>query len=81
MTDAVIVAVLSLIGTLIGSFTAGKMTTYRIDQLEKKVDKHNQVVEKFVVLEKEEQVQSKQIEDLWDDLEKIKEEVWRSNEQ
>jgi len=81
MTDAVIVAVLSLIGTLVGSFTAGKMTTYRIDQLEKTVAKHNQVVEKFVILQKEEEIQGKQIDDLWDDLEKIKEEVWRGNEQ
>ena len=55
MTEAIIVAVLSLIGTLGGSFcgilTANKLTNYRIEQLEKKVEKHNSVVERTYRLE------------------------------
>ncbi len=55
MNDVVIVAIISLIGTLGGTFggilTASKLTNYRIEQLEKKVEKHNSVVERTFVLE------------------------------
>lgn len=53
----VIVGILSLCGTLIGSIagimTANKLTIYRIEQLEKKVDKHNNLVERMAVVESE----------------------------
>lgn len=55
MSDAILVGILSLAGTLIGSIagilTANKLTNYRIEQLEKKVDKHNSVVERVFKLE------------------------------
>ena len=58
MTDTMIVAILSLIGTLGGSFggilTANKLINYRIEQLEKKVEKHNKVIERTYKLEEEE---------------------------
>lgn len=60
MTDTVIVAVLSLIGTLGGSLggilAASKLTNYRIQELEKKVEKHNSVIERVYNLEKSEAV-------------------------
>lgn len=65
MTDTIIVAVLSLLGTLIGSITgiltANKLTNYRIEQLEKKVEKHNSVIERVYVLEKHEAVIDEEI--------------------
>lgn len=55
MSSEVLVAVLSLAGTLIGTLggilAANKLVTYRIEQLEKKVNKHNQVVERTFRLE------------------------------
>ena len=55
MDDAIIVALLSLTGTLIGTFggiiTANKLTTYRIERLEEKVNKHNNVIERTFKLE------------------------------
>ena len=57
MSDMVIVAILSLIGTAVGAFagilTANRLTNYRIEQLEKKVDKHNSVVERVAVQERD----------------------------
>ena len=65
MNDAVLVAVLALIGTLVGTLggilTANKLTNYRIEQLEKKVDKHNGVVERVYILEKNEAVIEEEI--------------------
>ena len=41
----------SAIGTFAGILTASKLTNYRIEQLEKKVDKHNGVIERTFDLE------------------------------
>ena len=68
MTEAIIVAVLSLLGTLGGTFggilTANKLTNYRIEQLEKKVEKHNQVIDRVYKLETHEAVVDEEIEHL-----------------
>lgn len=65
MNDAVIVAILSLIGTLGGSLggilTANKLTNYRIQELEKKVEKHNQVVDRVYKLEHREEIDEEKI--------------------
>ncbi len=57
MDSAIIVALLSLVGTLAGSLLgvlgSAKATSVRIAQLEKKVDKHNQVMERTFKLEGE----------------------------
>ena len=68
MTDAVMVAVLSLVGTLGGSFSgimaANKLVNYRLQQLENKVEKHNKVIERVYELEKHEAVIDEEIEQL-----------------
>lgn len=55
MTDSIIVAVLSLAGTLIGSLTgiltANKLVNYRLKKLEEKVQAHNNLVERTYKLE------------------------------
>ena len=60
MSEGITIALLSLIGTLAGSFagivTAGKLTNYRIEQLEKKVEKHNSIVERTYRLEEASEV-------------------------
>ena len=51
----IIIAVLSLLGTLGGAYFANKKSTaliaYRLEQLEKKQDKHNQLIERTYALE------------------------------
>lgn len=75
MTE-IIVGILSLTGTAIGSIagimTANKLTVYRISELEKKVDKHNSVVERVALLE---QGTTMQYNELKEELESIKKEV------
>ncbi len=57
MATEVLVALLALAGTLIGSFAgvwqANRLVTYRIAQLEAKVDKHNRMVERMAVAERD----------------------------
>lgn len=60
----VIVGVLSLFGTLLGSYSGMKLMTYRIEQLEKRVNKHNSVIERTYVLEEQMKVANHRIEDL-----------------
>ena len=51
----------SAIGTSAGILTAAKLTDYRIGQLEKKVDKHNTVIERTFKLEEAQAVIQEQI--------------------
>lgn len=57
MNSEIIVALLGLLGTLAGSFlgvlAASKLTNYRLSQLEEKVNKHNNLIERTYKLEGE----------------------------
>ena len=53
--ETVIVAALSLVGTLVGAYLANRKSTaliaYRLEELEEKVNKHNNLVERTYKLE------------------------------
>jgi hypothetical protein len=55
MSDVIIVAIISsgaaLASAILTGVITGSKTIYRIDQLEKKVDKHNGLVERMVAVE------------------------------
>ena len=51
MSDVVIVSIVSFLGTLAGSFGGMQLVKYRIEQLEKRVDKHNNFAERIPVME------------------------------
>ena len=65
MSETIIVAIISLAGTLIGSYLAQRKTTalvvYRLNELEKKVDKHNNLVERMYKVEERQSVQEKEL--------------------
>lgn len=65
MSETIVIAILSLFGTLLGSLggilTANKLTNYRIQELEKKVEKHNNVITRVYELEKHEAVMDEEI--------------------
>ena len=55
MSQEITIAAISLLGSLVGTFggilTSTKLTNYRIEQLEKKVEKHNNVIERMAIAE------------------------------
>ncbi len=65
MTNEIIIALMSLLGTGIGSLSgilaANKLTNYRIEQLEKKVEKHNQVIDRVYKLEQRDAIVEEEI--------------------
>lgn len=78
MSNEIMVALIAMVGTALGTFggiiTANKLTNYRIEQLEKKVDKHNNVIERVYKLEENDNlilekinVVNRRIEDLEDE--------------
>ena len=86
MTEAIIVALLGLAGTLIGSYLANRKSTaliaYRLEQLEQKVSKHNNLVERtyaleesVALLEERQKVANRRI----DDLEKVHNNMGQAN--
>ncbi len=62
----IITAGLALIGTAIGSFSGFKLTSYRVEQLEKKVDKHNNKATRMPVVEEQIKVINHRLTDLED---------------
>lgn len=70
----IVVAVIALIGTFIGSYSGIKLMSYRIEQLEKKVEKHNNLVERMFKVEEQTSLQEEKIKvanHRIDNLEKI----------
>lgn len=65
MSETIIVAILSLLGTAIGSIvavvTSNSLTNYKIAELQKEVEKHNKIVERTYALEKKVDVMDEQI--------------------
>ena len=78
MTDTIIVALLSLAGTLTGTYLANRKSTaliaYRLEQLEEQVKRHNRVIERTYKLEEQESLLAERIRvanHRIDDLEKF----------
>ena len=65
MDNSIIVGLLSLTGTLMGSIagimTANKLTNYRIGQLEEKVNKHNNLIDRVYRLEEKAKLEGERI--------------------
>lgn len=65
MSTEIITTILAFTGTCVGSLggiiAANKLTNYRIQQLEKKVDAHNKVIDRVYKLEKHEAVVDEEI--------------------
>ena len=63
--QAIIVALIGLAGSALGSvlgvMASAKLTSYRLEQLEKKVEVHNQVIDRVYKLEQHNEVQDEKI--------------------
>ena len=79
MSENIVIALIAFAGTLIGSYFAQRRTTalvvYRLEQLEKKVDKHNSVIERtykleqnFCLMDEKIRVANHRIEDLEEEV-------------
>lgn len=55
MRSEIVVALLSLVGTFVGTLggilTTQKLVTYRLQKLEEKVDKHNNLIDRMYKIE------------------------------
>lgn len=79
MPVEIVVALLSLIGTALGTcggiIASAKLTTYRIEQLEKKVDKHNNFAQRIPVVEEQMKVVNHRITDLENEMHDVEHEM------
>ena len=78
MTETIQVAIIGLLGSGIGAFSGilinSKVMDYRLSMLEKKVDKHNSIIERTYELEEEMKLNRNEIKNLHYRLNEIKEE-------
>ena len=65
MSETVLVALIGLAGSGAGAFggilVSSKLTQYRLEQLERKVEVHNQVIDRVYKLEERTEVQEEKI--------------------
>lgn len=68
MNNEIIIAFISVLGTVLGSFggivTSSKLTSFRIEKLEQKVDKHNNFAARMPVIEEQIKVINHRIDHL-----------------
>lgn len=66
VSDVVMVAVISgvctLLGSMFGVIASGKLTNYRLEQLEKQVQKHNNLVDRMYKVEKKQDSLEQKVE-------------------
>ena len=81
ITESIVIAIIAMLGTCAGSFgciiTASKLTNFRLEKLEAKVDKHNNFAERMPVVEEKLKVLNHRIEDL--EREKNEYEIYKRN--
>lgn len=65
MPTEIVIALIGLLGSAIGSLigivASSKLTAYRLEQLEKKVDKHNNLIERTYKLEEKAEILAEKI--------------------
>ena len=75
MSDTVMVAIISLVGTLAGTFggimTSNKLTGYRIERLEEQMKKYNNLIERTFKLEENTALQEQSIQTINHRLDKL----------
>lgn len=75
----IVIALVSFAGTALGTIggilTANKLTNYRISELEKKVEKHNTVVERTYAVERDIKLAFQMISEEKDAIEEIKDDI------
>lgn len=80
----IIVAGISLIGTLVGSYLSNSKTSaliaYRIEQLESKVNKHNNLVERTYKIESDQATQWRRHDELKEEVHTLKDDIHRLEE-
>ena len=79
MIPTIIIAIISFIGTCVGTIggiiTTNKLTNYKIEQLQRKVDAHNNLITRTYELEKNMGIVFQKIEENKSDIQDIKKDV------
>lgn len=74
ISDAIIVSLitgaLACVGSVVSVIMGNRLTAYRIAQLEEKVTKHNGIVERTAILERDVKTAFRLIDDLAEDLDR-----------
>lgn len=75
MSEPIAVAIIGVIGSglgsLIGVIASSKLTNYRLEQLEKKVEAHNNLIDRTYKLERDRAVFQEDLEHIKHDIETL----------
>lgn len=76
MTEGIIIAIITggmaIVSNIVVAWAQNSKTVYRIEQLEKKVEAHNNLVERITIEEQNTKAQWRRIDELTEKVEHIK---------
>lgn len=79
MTSEVLVAIIAaaggLLGSILGMIASSRLMSFRVEQLEKKVDKHNNLIERMYRLENQAKLNIEGIQNNIRRIEDLEEEI------
>lgn len=75
MSENVVIALVSCIPTIVAVIMANNIVTYKIEELQKRVEKHNQIIERTYILERDTKTAFNEIKEIKDDIEKIQDRI------
>lgn len=75
MSEGIVVALIGLVGSgcgsLIGVIASSRLTQYRLEQLEKRVEAHNNLIDRTYKLEAHEKVIDTEIEEMKHEIQQL----------
>lgn len=75
MSENVVIALVSCIPTIVAVIMANNIVTYKIEELQKRVEKHNQIIERTYILERDTKTAFNEIKEIKDDIVKIQDRI------
>ena len=81
LVGTIITACTSLLATFAGIVVSSRLSNYRIQELEKKVDKHNQLIERTYKLEEKDKLVDLELSNLKEKVNELAKDVHKFNNQ
>lgn len=75
MSDSVLIAIISALPAIVAIITSNRIISYKIDALEKKQEKFNNLIERTFIVERDVKTAFNQIQDIKGDVTRLEEKL------
>ena len=79
MTEGIVIAIITggmaIVSNILVAWASNSKTIYRIDQLEKKVSEHNNVIGQIAVMKRDQETQWERVDELKEKVERLDDKI------